>query len=68
VEGLLGGEFSADFDRLVAEAVRANVKFSVKQVRKGSEILEKLIQEDGLMIVGAEYSLETGVVHFFFED
>jgi carbonic anhydrase len=68
VEGLLGGQFNSDFDRLVAEAVRANVKLSVKQLRKGSEILERLIQDDGLVIVGAEYSLETGVVHFFSED
>ena len=34
-------------------------------LRHGSEVLEQLIQNDGLLIVGAEYSLETGVVEFF---
>ncbi len=28
-------------------------------------MLEQMIQEDGLLVVGAEYSLETGVVEFF---
>jgi carbonic anhydrase len=50
---------------LVREAVRANVRASVDQLRHGSELLEKLIQENALTIVGAEYSLETGVVEFF---
>jgi carbonic anhydrase len=62
VEGLLKTQFSGDFDRLVAESVRANVKLCVDQVRKGSEILERLKQKEDLLIVGAEYSLETGVV------
>ncbi len=33
--------------------------------RHGSEVLENLIQKDGLLVVGAEYSLETGLVDFF---
>jgi carbonic anhydrase len=28
-------------------------------------VLEQLIQDEGLVVVGAEYSLETGVVEFF---
>ena len=28
-------------------------------------MLEQLIREDGLLVVGAEYSLETGEVDFF---
>jgi carbonic anhydrase len=52
-------------DALVREAVRANVRASVHQLRHGSELLETLIHESGLWIVGAEYSLETGVVEFF---
>jgi carbonic anhydrase len=52
-------------DALVREAVRANVRASVHQLRHGSELLETLIHESGLWIVGAEYSLETGVVVFF---
>jgi carbonic anhydrase len=38
---------------------------SANQLRHGSEILEQLIQKDGLQVVGAEYSLDTGVVEFF---
>jgi carbonic anhydrase len=28
-------------------------------------VLEQLIHNDGLLVVGAEYSLESGVVDFF---
>ena len=38
---------------------------SANHLRHGSDILEQLIQKDGLVVVGAEYSLETGVVDFF---
>ena len=47
------------------EAVRANVRWSVQQLSHGSPLLEQRIARDGLLIVGAEYSLETGVVDFF---
>jgi carbonic anhydrase len=46
-------------------AVRANIRASVKHLRHGSDIIEQLIQNAGLMVVGAEYSLQTGVVDFF---
>jgi carbonic anhydrase len=46
-------------------AVRANIRMSADHLRHGSELLEQLIQKEGLMVVGAEYSLETGVVDFF---
>lgn len=52
-------------DELIRQAVRANIRASVNQLRHGSEILEDLIQRDGLLVVGAEYSLESGVVEFF---
>jgi carbonic anhydrase len=45
--------------------VRANVRASVEQLRHGSASLESLIEKDGLLVVGAEYSLDTGVVDFF---
>jgi carbonic anhydrase len=64
VEGLLTVEPRFDLDSIVKEAVRANIRASVKNLRRGSEILEQLIQEGSLAIVGAEYSLETGVVEF----
>lgn len=50
---------------LVGRAVRANISASANQLRHGSKILESLIREDDLLVVGAEYSLETGVVDFF---
>ncbi len=65
VEGLLGTELKHDRDALVRHAVRMNVGVSVSHLRHGSEILETLIEEDGLLVVGAEYSLETGMVDFF---
>jgi carbonic anhydrase len=63
VEPLL--EAQRDPDALVHDAVRANVRLSVSQLRHGSELLEQLIEHDGLVVVGAEYSLETGIVDFF---
>ena len=65
VEGLLEGDLGRDPDALVGRAVRANIRASASQLRHGSEILEQLIKDDGLLVVGAEYSLETGVVEFF---
>ena len=65
VEPLLHTERHRDPDALVRDAVRANVRISANHLRHGSEILERLIQRDGLAVVGAEYSLETGVVEFF---
>ena len=65
VEWLLSSPFARDHDALVNEAVRANIHASVEQLRRGSKILEELIANGGLRVVGAEYSLETGVVTFF---
>jgi carbonic anhydrase len=65
VEGLLATDLRHDLDALVREAVRANIRASVRHLRHGSDIIEQLIQTAGLMVVGAEYSLETGVVDFF---
>lgn len=66
VEPLMAvGELSADPERLMHYAVRANVSASANHLRHGSQILEQLIAHDNLMVVGAEYSLETGEVEFF---
>ena len=65
VESLLATDLRHDPDALVREAVRANIRMSVNQLRHGSEMLERMIQNEGLLVVGAEYSLETGVVEFF---
>jgi carbonic anhydrase len=64
-EALLKTELRHDRDALMRHAVRANIAASVSQLRHGSEILEQLIRDDGLLVVGAEYSVETGVVEFF---
>lgn len=50
---------------LMREAVRANVRHSCDHLRHGSRLLERLCHDEGMLIVGAEYSLETGVVDFF---
>jgi len=68
VEPLFATNLGKDHEALVHQAVRANVQASVDQLRHGSPILEQLIQEEGLLVVGAEYSLETGVVEFFETD
>jgi carbonic anhydrase len=65
VEALLSTELRHDPQALVRQAVRATVRVSASHLRHGSEVLEHLIQRDGLLVVGAEYSLETGVVEFF---
>jgi carbonic anhydrase len=65
VESLLATELQRDHEALVREAVRANIRASANHLRHGSRILEQLIQSDGLLVVGAEYSLETGLVDFF---
>jgi carbonic anhydrase len=63
-EGLLAAAPELDAVTLAREAVRANIRASVEQLRHGSDIIEWLIADGGLMVVGAEYSLETGVVEF----
>jgi len=66
VEGLLKSGMKPDA-ALIDRAVRANIIASVDHLRHGSEVLEQLIQENGLVVVGAEYSLASGVVDFFDE-
>jgi carbonic anhydrase len=65
VEALLATPLRDDPDALIRDAVRANVRVSAGQLRHGSELLESLIAREGLLVVGAEYSLESGVVDFF---
>jgi len=65
VQGLLATELRHDHDALLENAIRANIRASADHLRHGSQILEQMIQNEGLLVVGAEYSLETGVVDFF---
>lgn len=65
VESLIAGGQGDDPDTLAEKAVRANVRASAERLRRGSEIIEQLERDDGLVIVGAEYSLESSLVDFF---
>jgi carbonic anhydrase len=65
VESLMETDLRKDLDKLSAQAVRLNIRASANHLRHGSQILEQLIRDDGLVVVGAEYSLETGEVDFF---
>ena len=65
VEPLLETEHRQSPDALLQLAVRANIRAGVHHLRHGSQVLEQMIHSDGLLVVGAEYSLETGVVDFF---
>jgi carbonic anhydrase len=63
VEAVL--DSSLTLDEITARAVRENIRTSAAQMRRGSEIIERLERDEGLVIVGAEYSLESGIVDFF---
>jgi len=65
IEALAEATSPLSRNELVRQAIRANVLASVNQLRHGSQILEQLIKGGRLVVVGAEYSLETGVVDFF---
>jgi carbonic anhydrase len=65
VEGLMASGLGHDTETFVTQAVRQNIRVSANHLRHGSAILEQLIRDEGLLVVGAEYSLETGVVEFF---
>ncbi len=64
IEPLLDEHGSDDKIQLLQHAVRANIEASVVNLRHGSQILETLIEKHNLLIVGAEYCLETGEVEF----
>ena len=65
VEALLATDLRHDPDALVRRAVRANIDASVDYLRHGSDLLKQFVQNNGLLVVGAEYSLETGIVDFY---
>ncbi|MFV2067300.1 MAG: carbonic anhydrase, partial [Pirellulales bacterium] len=65
VEPLLNTDLRQDSDTLVRQAVRANIGASVDRIRHGFKVLDRSIDDAGLVVVGAEYSLDTGVVEFF---
>jgi carbonic anhydrase len=64
IEGLLQTELARDRSRLWQEAVRANIRASVNQLRHGSAILERLVLAGRVQVAGAEYALDSGEVTF----
>jgi carbonic anhydrase len=65
VEPLLATAVGQQAEVLMAHAVRANIRAAADHLRHGSAILERLVERDGLLVVGAEYCLRTGIVDFF---
>jgi carbonic anhydrase len=67
VQGLVRMAKKQDIDPtlLMREAVRSNILASAEQLRHGSAILEELVESGRLLVVAAEYELETGRVDFF---
>lgn len=65
VATLLEAGTAENEEALLSLAVKANIRASVENLLHGSEILENLVSEKKLHVVGAEYCLETGVVTFF---
>jgi carbonic anhydrase len=66
VEGLvrLAHHQSTDRSVLLREAGRANTLASTAQLRHGSPLLEQMVASGELLVVAAEYELETGRVDF----
>lgn len=65
IEGLLETDIRRDPEALMQQAVRSNVRVAANHLRHGSDLLEEMISKEGLLVVGGEYSLETGIVEFF---
>ncbi len=65
VQGLLATDLQHNHELLKQVAVRTNISVSASFLRHGSQLIEQLIEEGKLLVVGAEYSLETGMVDFF---
>ena len=64
VEALLDTE-GLDAPRgLLEKSVRANIRASIDRLRQGSGLLGDLVRKGELLMVGAEYSLDTGIVEF----
>jgi carbonic anhydrase len=64
---LISLNMDQDPETLLQQAVRANIHSSVHQLQFESNILKNLVKKGNLLILGAEYSLDTGIVNFFDE-
>lgn len=65
VQGLLQSKNRLGHDELVSQAIKENIRNSVSHLKLHSDILRRMIRDNGLLVVGAQYSLGTGIVSFF---
>jgi carbonic anhydrase len=65
IEPLMMTDLARDPVALRRQCVRANVRAGANHLRHGSPVLEGLVLEGRLAVVGAEYDLESGLVDFF---
>lgn len=68
IEHVLQSGDADDHEEVVERAVRENIRASAARLRTGSDLIRTFEREKGLMIIPAEYSLETGLVEFFEPD
>jgi carbonic anhydrase len=68
IESLVHTSLAQDREQLRREAMRANVRASVNHLRHGSELIERLALNEGLLVVGSVLDLATGEVTFLDED
>jgi carbonic anhydrase len=54
-----------DREDLIHQAMRANVEQSVNGLQMRSRSLRRMMDKGEIKIIGAEYSIETGVVEFY---
>lgn len=62
-ESQISNENSDDREWLIRRAIQANIETSVARIRR-SRIIQELEKSAKLIVIGAEYSLESGVVEF----
>jgi carbonic anhydrase len=65
IEGFVRTAGPSNDPELLRESMRINVQAAADHLRHGSRLLEELVLAGRVAIVGAEYELETGRVHFF---
>ena len=65
VDALVAANPERTDDALLTRAVRANIAASAGCLRQEPVILDQRLLDKELIIAGAEYCLETGIVEFF---
>ncbi|MEY2933184.1 MAG: hypothetical protein RL033_3933 [Pseudomonadota bacterium] len=65
IEPLTLTELANDPVRLRQQCVRANVRSAANHLRHGSPAMERMVANGQVIVIGAEYDLESGIVDFF---